>query len=257
MGTSLANRVAAVTGASRGLGAAIAMELGKCGASVAVNYWKNRERAEEVVGRIREAGGAAKAFGGDVRDEAAVTEMVREIEGRLGAVDILVVNATGEQPMLAVEEIRWEAPAGAGGCVELLEFFVKSPLILTQAVIGGMKARRWGRIIQIGSEVFEMGVPRFSNYVAAKGAQLGLTRSWAREFAEFGVTVNLVAPGWIPTERHKDVGEGPREEYVGKVPLGRVGKAEEVGAAVAYLASAGAGFVTGQKISVNGGHSVE
>ena len=180
--------------------------------------------------------------------------MVREVEGRLGAVDILVVNATGEQPMLPVEEIKWDGP---GGCVEMLEFFVKSPLILTQAVIGGMKARKWGRIIQIGSEVFEMGVPRFSHYVAAKGAQLGLTRSWAREFAAFGVTVNLVAPGWIPTERHKEVGEEPREEYVGKVPLGRFGKAEEVGAAVAYLASEGAGFVTGKKISVNGGNTVE
>ena len=257
MGTSLANRVALVTGASRGLGAAIAMELGKRGASVAVNYWKNRERAEEVVERIREAGGAAPALGGHGRDEDAVKERVREVEGRLGAVDILVVNATGEQPMLAVEEIRWEAPAGAGGCVELLEFFVKSPLILTQAVIGGMKARRWGRIIQIGSEVFEMGVPRFSNYVAAKGAQLGLTRSWAREFAELGVTVNLGAPGWIPTERHKDVGEGPREEYVGTVPGGRFGRAEGGGAAVAYLASEGSGFVAGRKISVNGVYCVE
>jgi 3-oxoacyl-[acyl-carrier protein] reductase len=252
--TSLANRVALVTGASRGLGAAIALELGKRGAAVAVNYWKNRERAEAVVGWIRDAGGAAKAFGGDVRDEGAVREMVREIEGRLGNIDVLVVNATGEQPMLPVEEITWD---GAGGCVEMLEFFVKSPLILTQAVIGGMKARKWGRIIQIGSEVFEMGVPRFSHYVAAKGAQLGLTRSWAREFAGDGVTVNLVAPGWIPTERHRDVGEEERGKYVGKVPLGRFGRAEEVAAAVAYLASEGAGFVTGQKISVNGGNSVE
>jgi 3-oxoacyl-[acyl-carrier protein] reductase len=120
-----------------------------------------------------------------------------------------------------------------------------------------MKKRRWGRIIQIGSEVFEMGVPRFSHYVAAKGAQLGLTRSWAREFAEFGVTVNLVAPGWIPTERHAEVGEEEREKYRVKVPMGRMGQAEEVAAAVAYLASEGAAFVTGQKISVNGGNTVE
>ncbi len=254
MGDSLNHRVALVTGASRGLGAAIALELGKRGASVAVNYCKNKGRAEVVVERIRVAGGAAKAFGGDVRDEGAVKEMVREIEGRLGNVDILVVNATGEQPMLPVEEITWNGP---GGCVEMLEFFVKSPLILTQAVIGGMKARKWGRIINIGSEVFEMGVPRFSHYVAAKGAQLGLTRSWAREFSAFGVTVNLVAPGWIPTERHKEVGEELREEYTAKVPLGRFGRAEEVGAAVAYLASEGAGFVTGQKVSVNGGNTVE
>jgi 3-oxoacyl-[acyl-carrier protein] reductase len=138
-----------------------------------------------------------------------------------------------------------------------MEFFVKSPLLILQQVVGDMTARRFGRIIQIGSEVVELGNPRFANYVAAKAAQLGQTRSWARELGSTGITVNLVAPGWIPTERH--AGDSPEEmaAYAAQVPLKHMGKAEDVAQAVAFLASDGAGFITGQKISVNGGNTLE
>jgi 3-oxoacyl-[acyl-carrier protein] reductase len=123
--------------------------------------------------------------------------------------------------------------------------------------VPGMKQRRWGRIVNIGSEVFEKGVPRFSNYVAAKGAQLGLTRSWAMELAEYGITVNHVSPGWIPTERHAEDPREAKEAYAAQVPMRRMGAAEDVAAAVAFLASDAAGFVTGQKLSVNGGNTLE
>jgi len=124
-------------------------------------------------------------------------------------------------------------------------------------VVGGMKQRKYGRIIQIGSEVFEVGLGGFSDYVAAKGAQLGLTRSWARELGPWGITVNIVSPGWIPTERHADVPAKIMEEYASRTALGRMGCAEDVGKTVAFLASDAAGFITGQKISVNGGNTVE
>src|SRR6202035_1895991 len=107
--------------------------------------------------------------------------------------------------------------------LDQLEFFVKSPLLLLKQVLPGMRERGFGRIIQVGSEVFELGNPRFANYVAAKGAQLGLTRSWARELAPTGITVNLVAPGWIPTERHVDSSQGELESYARSVPMQHMG----------------------------------
>src|SRR5208282_6696732 len=116
-----------------------------------------------------------------------------EVTRALGPIDILVPNATGPQPMLSIEELSWRA------CLDQLEFFVKSPMLLAKAVVGGMKERKFGRIIQIGSEVFELGFGRFSNYVSAKGAQLGLTRSWAKELGPWGITVNIISPGWILT----------------------------------------------------------
>jgi 3-oxoacyl-[acyl-carrier protein] reductase len=130
-------------------------------------------------------------------------------------------------------------------------------MLVAQAILPGMKQRRYGRIINIGSEVFEKGVPRFSSYVAAKGAQLGLTRSWAMELAEWNITVNLVAPGWVPTERHAGDSDESKAAYTAGVPMKRMGVPTDIGEAVAFLASDAAGFITGQKISVNGGNSLE
>lgn len=177
MTQDLSHRVALVTGASRGLGAAIARALAGCGAAVAVNYHASADNAEALVAGIRAAGGRAMAIRADVRDEEQVRRMVDEVARQFGPIDVLVVNATGPQPMLKIEQLTWQA------CLDQLEFFVKSPMLLLQALLPSMKARRFGRIIQIGSEVFENGVPKFSNYVSAKGAQLGLTRSWAMELA--------------------------------------------------------------------------
>ena len=243
--------MALVTGASRGLGAAMAEALAEAGHPVAVNYFQSGERAERMCAGLRERGLAAEAFGADVRDEAEVRRLAAEVEARLGPVEVLVVNATGHQSMLSIEEQSWAA------YLEQMEFFVKSPLLLLQAVLPGMRERGWGRVIQIGSEVVELGNPRFANYVAAKAAQLGQTRSWARELGATGVTVNLIAPGWIPTERSFDATDQDKRAYVAGVPLGRMGEAAEVGRVVAFLASEASSFVTGQKIAVNGGNTLE
>jgi len=251
MNTSLSNRVALVTGASRGLGAAIAKSLAEAGAAVGVNYFGSGGMAEDVIKSIRAAGGKAATFKADVRDEGQVKGMVESVEKQFGGpVDILVINATGPQPMLKLEELTWRA------CLDQLEFFVKSPVLLVQAVLPQMKRRKYGRIIQIGSEVFARGVPEFSNYVSAKGAQLGLSRSWAKELAPFQITVNTVSPGWIPTERHVTDPQSAKDAYAAEVPMRRMGIPNDVGAAVVFLASDAANFITGQNIAVNGGNTL-
>jgi 3-oxoacyl-[acyl-carrier protein] reductase len=247
----LSNRVALVTGASRGLGESIAVKLGERGAAVAVNYFASPEKAQRVVERIKQAGGRAAAFKADVRDEEQVTRLVADVEQTLGPVDVLVPNGTGPQPFIKLENLTWRA------CLDQLEFFVKSPVLLAKAAVPGMKQRRWGRIVNIGSEVLEKGVPEFSNYVSAKGAQLGLTRSWAMELAPHGITVNIVSPGWIPTERHRDEPEEAKRAYAATVPMRRMGVPDDIGEAVAFLATDAANFITGQKLSVNGGNSLE
>ncbi len=251
MSIDLAGRVALVTGASRGLGASIAAKLGEAGAAVAINYYANPDMADRLCADMRRKGGKAAAFPGDVRDEKAVKELVSKAEQTFAApIDILVINATGPQPFIKIESLSWRA------CLDQLEFFVKSPLLLAQAVVPAMKQRRYGRIINIGSEVFERGVPEFSQYVAAKGAQLGLTRSWAMELAPWNITVNQVSPGWIPTERHTHDPQEAKDAYARAVPMGHMGVPDDVGEAVAFLASDAAQFITGQKLSVNGGNTL-
>ena len=252
MNDTLKGRIALVTGASRGLGAAVALRLAAGGAKTAINTFSNPDKAEAVAKKIRSAGGEAIVVAGDVRDEAAVAKMAAETRQKFGGpIDVLVVNATGPQPFIKLESMSWR------DCLDQLEFFVKSPVLLAKAVVPCMKQRKWGRIIQIGSEVLEKGVPEFSNYVAAKGAQLGLTRSWAMELAAHGITVNIVSPGWIPSERHKDDSDDAKRAYAAGVPMRRMGVADDIGAAVAFLASEEANFITGQKLSVNGGNSLE
>jgi 3-oxoacyl-[acyl-carrier protein] reductase len=243
-------RTVLITGASRGLGAAITLELGAAGSNVAINYFNSSAAAEQLCERIRKTGSRAHAFKADVRNEAEVAALIREVGNVFGGVDVVVVNATGPQPLLSIEEQTW------GSYLDQLEFFVKSPLLLLKEVLPGMKERGFGRIINIGSEVFELGNPRFANYVAAKGAQLGLTRSWARELAPTGITVNLVAPGWIPTERHADATQEELNSYVENIPMKRMGRPEDVAKMVAFLASDDAGFITGQSFSVNGGNTL-
>ena len=228
----------------------MAVALAEAGHRVAVNYFASADRAEALCAGIRARGFVAQAFQADVRDEAEVARLVGEVEAALGAVEIVVLNATGHQPLLSIEEQTWQA------YLDQLEFFVKSPLLMLKAVLPGMRARGFGRVIQIGSEVVELGNARFANYVAAKAAQLGQTRSWARELGASGITVNLVAPGWIPTERAFEASEEDKLAYARGVALGRMGLPEEVGRVVAFLASEDAAFVTGQKIAVNGGNTL-
>jgi NAD(P)-dependent dehydrogenase (short-subunit alcohol dehydrogenase family) len=243
--------VAFVSGASRGLGAVIARRLAADGFAVAVNYAKGREGAERVVADIREAGGTAATFGGDVTDEAAVQELIERVRAELGPVTVLVANATGPQPEVPVDRLEWQDH------LDQLAFFVKSPTLLLRAVLPDMRAARRGRVVQIGSDMFERALPGFSAYNAAKGAQWGLTRTWARELGPDGITVNLIAPGWVPVERHGELSDADLAGYLSEVPLGRIGEPADVAAAVSYLASDAAAFVTGQRITVNGGHNMD
>jgi len=242
---------ALVTGASRGLGAHIARRLAADGWPVAVNYLPDRDDAEQVVAGIVAAGGTAAAFRADVTDEEAVSRLVAEIEERLGPVTVLVPNATGPQPSQPAVEVTWRDH------LNQLEFFVKSPTLLMQAVVPGMCRLGGGRIVQIGSDLFERAAPGMSAYSAAKGAQLSLTRTWARELGPLGITVNVVAPGWIPVERHAAMDPRHLAAYLADVPLGRMGTPAEVADVVAFLASDGARFINGERITVNGGHTID
>ncbi len=192
-------RIALVTGSSRGLGAAIARRLAHDGLAVAVNGRRGDRQAPEVARSIHDDGGVAEAFCADVTDQQQVAELVAEITGRFGPVDVLVLNATGPQPEAAVTEVAW------ADHLAQLNFFVKSPVLLGGAVLPGMQARRYGRIVHIDSEVADQPPPGRSAYATAKSAQIGLARSWARELAPSGITVNTVAPGFVPVERHADV----------------------------------------------------
>ena len=237
--------VAVVSGASRGLGASIAHRLAADGWPVAVNYRRGRLEAEGVVGKIREAGGVAAAFGADVVDERGVADLFQEVGRVLGPVTAVVANATGPQPEVALEELTWRT------YLDQLEFFVKSPTLLVQAALPSMRGAGGGRVILIGSDLADRAAPRASAYVAAKNAQVGITKVWAKELGAEDITVNLVQPGWIPVERHVGI---ETEAYASEVPLRRMGTPDDVAAMVAHLASDAGGFITGQRITINGGH---
>ncbi|MFI6853991.1 SDR family oxidoreductase [Streptomyces sp. NPDC050416] len=241
---------ALVTGASRGLGAVIARRLAANGHPVAVNYRASSEGARGVVADIRAAGGTAEAFAADVTEENAVADLIAEVTDRLGPVTALIVNATGPQPEQDPTAVTWE------NHLAQLAFFVKSPTLLMQAVLPGMRKRGGGRIIQIGSDAPERLQPEMSSYVAAKAAQHSLTECWARALGPYGITVNTVAPGWIPVERHAGASPESLAAYTSGVPLRRMGEPEDIAAAVAFLASPEASFVTGERIKVNGGHTL-
>ena len=239
-----------MTGSSRGLGSAIALRLAEDGLAVAVNSARDEAQALAVVDAIQGAGGVAAAFAADVTDELQVAELVAAVADRLGSVDVLVLNATGPQPEAPLPEVWWEDHLAQ------LDFFVKSPVLLGRAVLSGMQTRRWGRIIQIDSEVVDRIPAGRSAYVTAKSAQIGLTRSWARELAPFGITVNTVAPGFVPVERHADVTAETRSAYLSSVPAGRMGTTEDIARVVSFFASDAAGFVTGQRLVVDGGRGL-
>ena len=242
-------KVALVTGASRGLGAVMAQELASAGWAVAVNYARDAAAAQRVVQTIRQGGGTAVAAQFSVLSAAEIAAGLAKITDEIGPVDLIVNNATGPQPDMPLMAQSWRM------YLDQLEFFVKAPLELLQAVLPDWRNRKSGRVINIGSEIAELGNAGFGNYASAKGAMLSMTRSWANELGPEGITVNLVAPGWIPVERHADAAQDSLDWYVERTPMARLGTPLDVAHAVVFLASAKADFITGQKIAVNGGRT--
>jgi 3-oxoacyl-[acyl-carrier protein] reductase len=242
---------ALVTGASRGLGPHLARRLAADGWPVAVNFRSDAAGAERVVSEIQAAGGRAAAYRADITQEADVRVMAAAISSDIGDVQALVVNATGPQPNVPAEETTWQQH------LDQLEFFVKSPTLLMQATIAGMKRFGTGRIIHIGSDMFERALPGASAYNAAKGAQIGLARTWARELGPYGITTNVVAPGWIPVERHGEITDENSAGYRDEIPLRRMGTPAEIADVVAFVASDASRFVNGERITVNGGHTID
>jgi 3-oxoacyl-[acyl-carrier protein] reductase len=247
MAFALTGHVAIVTGSSTGLGKAIALTLAKAGAKVALNYLHNQARAETTLREFRAERMETLLVRSDVTSAEGVERLFQETEATLGRPDILVVNATCDQPLKPIEEYDWAFHQA------MLDFFVKSPFLLAGRALAHMKAKKWGRIINITSEVFQRSLAPFSAYVAAKGGQIGWSRSMSRELAPFGITVNMVAPGWIPVERHAKDPQEAKEAYLALIPAGRWGTPEDVANAVLFFASEEASFITGQTLCVNGG----
>jgi 3-oxoacyl-[acyl-carrier protein] reductase len=236
----LTNRVALVTGASRGIGRAIALALADAGANVAVNYRERAQEASEVVAATRAAGRRAIAIGADVSDAGAVAGMMRTAEEALGPVDVLVNNA-GIAIIRGVDELT-EAEFDLTLAVNL-----KSVFLCTQAVLLGMCARRWGRIVNISSGAARGAGGIGVHYNASKAGMEGLTRGYAARLVKDGITVNAVAPSLIDT----DMMNARRDQYVARIPLGRMGTPEEVAQAV--LMVLGNEYMTGQTVQLNGG----
>ena len=247
---NLAGRVALVTGSSTGLGRAMAFALGAAGAKVALNYAHNETRARRTLAEFKAAGHRGGLFHADVTRAPAVKTLARQVAAQLGPIDILVLNATCDQPEKPLEDYDWEF------FQRMVDFFIKSPFLLARACLPHMKAQGWGRIINIGSEVVPRGVPNFTAYVAAKGGQNGFHRSLATELAPCGITVNMISPGWIPVERHADAPPAQKAGYRALIPANRWGVPADLGGATVFLASDAAAFITGQNLCVNGGMTV-
>src|ERR1700719_4141313 len=240
------NQVAVVTGAGRGIGHAIAVRLAKEGARVA-SVSRTEANAQKTAGEINaERADAAKAYAVDVADQAAVQKAAEQIFADFGRVDILVNNAgvTRDGLSMRMSMDDWDT---------VLNTNLKGAFVFTQAVMRPMIKQRSGRIINISSVIGLIGNAGQTNYAASKAGLIGLTKSLARELASRGITVNAIAPGYISTDMTNALKEEVQKSIQDKIPLKRVGRPEEIAAAVAFLASGEAGYITGQTICVDGG----
>ena len=243
---SLAGHVAIVTGASRGIGAAIARDLAAAGAHVVVTCRSQRAQAEAVVADIAARGGSAEAILFDVAVAAEVDAAVRDVVARLGKVDILVNNAgvSADGLIVRISDDQWQ---------RVLDVNLKGVFNCTKSVARPMMKARAGRIINLSSVVGVTGNTGQAAYAAAKAGIIGFTKSTARELASRGITANAVAPGLIETDMTEELDASARDMYRAMIPLARLGRAEDVAAAVTFLAGAGASYITGQVIHINGG----
>ncbi len=241
----LDGKIALVTGASQGIGEAIAKRLAAQGATV-VCAARSEDKLKAVAGAIEAAGGKADVIVADLSDGASVRAAVATTIERHGALHILVNNAgiTRDKLLIQMKEEDWDA---------VLDTNLKGAWTAIQAATKPMMKQRWGRIVNIASVVGQMGNPGQANYVAAKAGLIGLTKSVARELASRNVTANAVTPGYIETAMTSGLPEDVKAEFTKQIPLGRMGTGEDIAAAVAFLASEEAGYITGQTLSVNGG----
>lgn len=240
------NRVALVTGASRGIGRAIAIHLAELGFDVGVNYARNADAADEVRKSIEAAGSNAIAIQADVGDAAAVDAMFGAVREELGAIAVLVNNAgtTRDGLLMRMELDAWD---------EVMATNLRSMFLCSKAAVRDMLRAKWGRIINLGSMSGIAGNPGQTNYSASKAGVIGFTKSLAKEVGSRGITANVVAPGFIDTDLLAELGGENTAAAVANISVGRLGRPEEVASMVGYLASDAAGYITGQTIVVDGG----
>lgn len=239
-------RVALVTGGGRGIGKAIAVRLARAGAKVAISYQVNDAAASRTAELVREAGAECETFKGDVASAEDVGALMKGVGEVFGPVEILVNNAGMRQDnlLLRMKDNEFD---------EVLATNLKGAYLCTRAVLRGMVRARWGRIVNISSVVGLVGNAGQANYAASKAGMIGFTKSVAREVANRGITVNAVAPGYVETELTGGLLENVKEQILGQIPAGRFGEPEEIAEVVAFLAGAGAAYVTGQTLAVDGG----
>lgn len=239
------DQIVLVTGASRGIGAAIAAELGKQGATV-IGTATTQSGADNITAALQQAGVKGIGLALDVNDAAQVDAVLKQIAEQFGVITVLVNNAgvTRDTLLMRMSEEDWDT---------VLSTNLKSVFRLSQAVLRPMMKARYGRIINISSVVGHMGNAGQTNYAAAKAGLAGFTKSMAQEVGSRGITVNCVAPGFIDTDMTRDLPEEHRNKLLQHIPLGRLGQADDIAAAVAFLASSRAGYVTGETLHVNGG----
>lgn len=243
---SLEGRVAIVTGGSRGIGRAIALELAQCGASVVVNFVSSSKAAEDVVAEIENGGGKALAVQADVSKVADAQALVKATTDHFEKIDILVNNAgiTRDTLIMLMSEEDWDA---------VIDINLKGTFNMSKTAVRPMMRARYGRIINITSISGQIGNAGQTNYSASKAGQIGLTKALAREIAPRNITVNAIAAGYVETEIWEGVPDDIRSGFIDQIPLGRKGEPEDIAYAVAFLASDKAAYITGQVLAIDGG----
>lgn len=242
----LTGKIAVVTGGSRGIGRAISLRLASMGALVYINYVSRPDAAEETKQLIEQAGGKAELIQFDIGDAEKVQEAMKLVVSQAGSIDILVNNAgiTRDGLMARMKESDWD---------DVLDTNLKGTFLCSKGVSKPMMKKKWGRIVNISSVIGFSGNSGQVNYASAKAGLTGLTKSMAREYATRNITVNCVAPGYIVTEMTESMAEAAQEKILSEIPMASLGTPEDVAAAVAYLVSDDARYITGQTLHVNGG----